>query len=291
MRAPRATRLVCAFQYQADAERFYRALGQRLGNFELELSPDKTRVIPFTRQQVPGQTSFDCLGFECRWGRDRAGMPHLKRRTSRQKRRNSLKRATEWGKEKCRDRLNDLFREVNAKLRGYYHYDGVNGNSASLQEFFTGCTRSSIWSTRSSRSCGLPSPCACCCPSLSRRRLTSSWRTAGPPSGRATSFIQSPRSRTSAHGSSSSPRHRRLTQEPRGEWEERRTKAPRTCDRWLDCGAVLPAWLPVANQPGGAQMRLPHLSQRHPDQVRPLLERMRTADIATVAAEAFEIVE
>ena len=38
-------------------------------------------------------------------------------------------------------------------------------------------------------------------------------------------------------------------------------------------------------------MRLYHLSQCHPDQVRPLLERMRTADIATVAAEAFEIVE
>ena len=128
---------VCAFQYQADAERFYRELGQRLGKFGLERSPDKTRVIPFTRQQVPGHTSFDFLGFEFRWGRDRAGKPHLKRRTSRQKRRNSLKRVTDWCKEKCRDRLKDLFRELNAKLRGYYHYDGVNGNSASLHEFFT----------------------------------------------------------------------------------------------------------------------------------------------------------
>src|SRR5919106_5680935 len=129
--------LVCAFPYQADAERFYRELGQRLGKFGLVLSPDKTRVIPFTRQQVPRHTSFGFLGFEFRWGRDRAGKPHLKRRTSRQKRRNSLKRVTDWCKEKCRDRLKDLFRELNAKLRGYYHYDGVNGNSASLHEFFT----------------------------------------------------------------------------------------------------------------------------------------------------------
>jgi group II intron reverse transcriptase/maturase len=128
---------VCAFQYQADAERFYRELGQRLGKFGLELSPDKTRVIPFTRQQGPGHTSFDFLGFECRWGRDRAGKPHLKRRTSRKKLRNSLKRVTEWCQEKCRDRRKDLVRELNAQLRGSYHYSGVNGNSASRHEFFT----------------------------------------------------------------------------------------------------------------------------------------------------------
>jgi RNA-directed DNA polymerase len=128
---------VCAFRYQADAERFYRELGQRLGKVGLELSPDKTRVIPCTRQQVPGHTSFDLLGFEFRWGRDRAGKPHLKRRTSRQKRRNALKRVTDWCKAKCRDRPKDLCRELNAKLRGYYHYYGVHGNSASRQEFFT----------------------------------------------------------------------------------------------------------------------------------------------------------
>ena len=128
---------MCAVEYQADAERFYRELGQRLGKFGLELAAGKTRVIPFTRQQVPGHTSFDFLGFEFRWGRDRAGKPHLKRRTSRKKLRTSLKRVTDWCKEMCRRRLKDLFRELNAKLRGYYHYYGVNANSASLHEFFT----------------------------------------------------------------------------------------------------------------------------------------------------------
>jgi len=29
-----------------------------------------------------------------------------------------------------------LFRELNAKLRGYYNYYGVNGNYASLATFF-----------------------------------------------------------------------------------------------------------------------------------------------------------
>jgi hypothetical protein len=86
---------------------------------------------------VPGHTSFDLRGLELRWGRDRAGEPHRKRRTSRQKRRDSLKRVTDWCKERCRRRLKDLCRELNAKLRGYDHDHGVHGNSASLHEFFT----------------------------------------------------------------------------------------------------------------------------------------------------------
>jgi RNA-directed DNA polymerase len=127
---------VCAFQDQADAERFYQEVGHRLGKFGLGLSADKTWVLPFTRQQAPGHTSFDFLGCEFRWGRDRAGKPHLKRRTSRKKLRNALKRVTDWCKEKCRYRLTDVFRELNAKWRGYSQYYGVNGNSARLREFF-----------------------------------------------------------------------------------------------------------------------------------------------------------
>ena len=133
--------LVCAFPYQAAAERFSRAWGQRLGNCGLERSPDKRRVIPFPRQQVPGHTSVDCLGLECRGGRARAGKPHRKRRTSRQKLRNSLTRVTAWCKEQCRSRLQDLVRELHATWRGYSHDDGVHGNSASLHEFCTGVMR------------------------------------------------------------------------------------------------------------------------------------------------------
>jgi group II intron reverse transcriptase/maturase len=127
---------VCAFQHRADAEWFYQALGQRLGKFGLELSADKTRVIAFSQHHQPGKTSFDFLGFEFRWGKDRAGRPHLKRRTSRKKLRDSLKRFSEWCQQACRSKLAELFKELNAKLRGYYNYYGVNGNSPSLHQFF-----------------------------------------------------------------------------------------------------------------------------------------------------------
>ena len=87
---------MCAFQYQTDAEWFYQELGQRLGKFGLELSADKTRVIPFSQHRTLGKTSFDFLGFEFRWGKDRAGKPRVQRRTARKKLRNSLKQFTVW---------------------------------------------------------------------------------------------------------------------------------------------------------------------------------------------------
>jgi hypothetical protein len=43
-------------------------------------------------------------------------------------------------------------------------------------------------------------------------------------------------------------------------------------------------------RPDGA-MLLYHVRQQLPDQVGPYLERMRTERIATVAADAFEVVE
>ncbi len=62
---------VCAFEKEEDAQRFYEVLGKRLGKFELELSAEKTQIIPFSPNQA-GKTSFNFLGFEFRWGKDRA---------------------------------------------------------------------------------------------------------------------------------------------------------------------------------------------------------------------------
>jgi RNA-directed DNA polymerase len=132
---------VAAFQYQADAAHFYRELGPRLGKFGLEVAPDKTRVIPFRGRHARGRTSFDSLGFEFRWGTNRAGKPHLKRRTARKTLRRSIQRFTAWCRETCRHRVRDVFRELNAKLRGYYRYSGVAGNYPSLQQFFSRAMR------------------------------------------------------------------------------------------------------------------------------------------------------
>jgi hypothetical protein len=119
---------ICAFEKQVDAQRFYEALGKRLGKFGLELSAEKTRIIPFSATIAPGKTSFDFLGFEFRWGKDRAGKPHVKRRTARKSLSKSLKSFNLWCKENRHLRLPVLFKQLNAKLRGYYNYYGVHGN-------------------------------------------------------------------------------------------------------------------------------------------------------------------
>ncbi len=132
---------VCAFEEQADAERFYKVLGKRLEKFGLELSAAKTRLIPFQRYRRAGQTSFEFLGFEFRWGKDRKGKDHLKRRTARKKLHTALKRFTAWCKENRHLRLSVLFKRLNDKLRGYDNYYGVHGNAASLKEFFNSAMR------------------------------------------------------------------------------------------------------------------------------------------------------
>ena len=141
VRVPRATRLVCAFERQPEAERFYTMRGQRLGKFGLELSAEKTRVRPFSRHPPAPKTSFEFLGFEFRWDKDRAGKAHVTRRTARKKLRTSLKRFTQWCRENRNLRLGVLFARLNAKLRGYYNYDGVPGNSAGLKQFFSQALR------------------------------------------------------------------------------------------------------------------------------------------------------
>lgn len=126
---------VCAFEKKVDAIRFYEVLGKRLGKFGLELSAEKTQIVPFSPTITPGATSFDFLGFEFRWGKDRAGKPHVNKRTARKSLRKSLARFKLWCKENRHRHLPDLFKVLNAKLRGYFNYYGVHGNLPSLALF------------------------------------------------------------------------------------------------------------------------------------------------------------
>ena len=126
---------VCGFGREEDAQHFYSELEERLRKFGLELAAAKTRVLPFSRYRL-GETSFDFLGFEFRWGVDRKGQARLKRRTARKKFRSSVERVAAWCKKHRHLRVKEQFRRLNAKLRGYYNYYGVNGNYASLNEFY-----------------------------------------------------------------------------------------------------------------------------------------------------------
>ena len=69
VRFPWVTRLVCAFELQADAERFYSVLANRLAKFGLEVAAEKTNLIRFSPAHWKASGTFEFLGFEFRWGR------------------------------------------------------------------------------------------------------------------------------------------------------------------------------------------------------------------------------
>ena len=127
---------VVLFQYKAEAEWFYRELPKRLGKFDLELAQDKTQILSFSKFRVEENSRFDFLGFEFRWGYNRQRKAQIKRRTSRQKLHNSIVELTTWCRKHRDYPIWMIFRDMNAKLRGYYNYYGVIGNSESLREFF-----------------------------------------------------------------------------------------------------------------------------------------------------------
>jgi len=126
---------VCAFQHDKDAQRFYKALIQRLVRFGLEVAEDKTQIIEFSHCKALAKTKFDFLGFEFRWIVGRSRKPILMRRTSRNKLRASLANLKAWFQKHSGLPKKILFDKLNRKLLGYYNYYGVTGNSQSLNSF------------------------------------------------------------------------------------------------------------------------------------------------------------
>ncbi|WP_352420676.1 group II intron reverse transcriptase/maturase [Proteiniborus sp.] len=127
---------ICAFRYKEEADRFYRVLGKRLSKFNLELAEEKTKIISFSRFRKYENTSFEFLGFEFRWRVSSKGKDIIARRTSRKKLKKSLKAFTQWCKENRHNRIKRIVEELNVKLRGYFNYYGVIGNSKGLYDFY-----------------------------------------------------------------------------------------------------------------------------------------------------------
>jgi len=127
---------VCAFELEADAERFYSVLGTRLAKFGLEVAAEKTNLIRFSPLECKASGAFEFLGFEFRWGIGRWRKPVIKRRTARKKYRAALANFQEWCCKNCRLPKKELFAKLNSKLRGYYNYYGIRGNYDSLSDFY-----------------------------------------------------------------------------------------------------------------------------------------------------------
>ena len=127
---------VAGFEYRHEAAAFERALKERLGQYGLEVAPEKTKTIRFGRNGGEYNGRFDFLGFEYRWEPDRKGRPTVKRRTARKKQQGAVQRMGEWLRGSRHRKLPELMKTLAAKLRGHWNYYGVIGNSQSLNQYY-----------------------------------------------------------------------------------------------------------------------------------------------------------
>jgi len=134
---------IACFQNKADADRFRDELGNRLGKFNLEVEPTKTRVMEFGRFAAEhaaskGETAetFDFLGFTHYCGRSRNGNKfRIKRLTAKKKFTAKLHAFKEWLMKSRTMKTAELWERVKAKLRGHFGYYGVTDNFPSISRF------------------------------------------------------------------------------------------------------------------------------------------------------------
>jgi group II intron reverse transcriptase/maturase len=117
--------LAC-FQYKDDAESFRKRLGDRLEGFGLQLAQEKTNCIEFGRfarqdahKRGAKPKDFTFLGFTHYCGKTKEGYFKVKRRTSRKKLGESLRKFTDWAR-KARNvlRKGEMLRKARTRVLG-----------------------------------------------------------------------------------------------------------------------------------------------------------------------------
>ena len=127
------------FSDKGDAERVYAILPKRFDRFGLTVHPEKTRLIPFRRPRRDGSGprpgSFDFLGFTHYWAKSRKGRWVPKRKTASKRFSRSLRAVNQEMRRVRHSSIQEQSQILGAKLRGFYAYYGVRGNSRSLAAF------------------------------------------------------------------------------------------------------------------------------------------------------------
>jgi RNA-directed DNA polymerase len=136
--------LVVGFQHRTDAERFLGEFKERLAKFDLELHPDKTRLIEFERyaardrkQRGEGKPeTFTFLGFTHYCGqRHKRGTFTVWRITAKKRMVAKLKAIKVELQRRMHDRVPDVGAWLRKVVSGYYQYHAVPGNIDQLRIF------------------------------------------------------------------------------------------------------------------------------------------------------------
>jgi group II intron reverse transcriptase/maturase len=134
---------VVGFEHRSDAERFLADLRERFSKFNLELHPDKTRLIEFgqfaarnrKRRGEGKPETFDFLGFTHYCGRTRNGRFWLKRKTISKRMRAKLSEINVELKRRRHLPIPVQGAWLAAVVRGHIAYYAVPGNSNAISAF------------------------------------------------------------------------------------------------------------------------------------------------------------
>jgi len=132
---------IIGFELEADARRVMAVLPKRFNRFGLTIHPEKTVLIEFKKPSsrdpsAKGKGTFDFLGFTHYWAKTRRGYWVIKRKTIRKRLRRFMKAIWTWCRDNRHEPLNEQYRTLCAKLRGYYQYYGIRGNFKMLEVVF-----------------------------------------------------------------------------------------------------------------------------------------------------------
>ncbi len=132
---------VCFFQHENEANLFLDLLKERVAKFSLEVSEEKTKLIPFGRfaksNSLNGRTEgFDFLGFAHYNSETRTGRYRVIHRTSKKKLKLKKKAVKAWLHDNMHGKLSDTIKLLNRKVVGHYAYYGISGNYEGLCKFY-----------------------------------------------------------------------------------------------------------------------------------------------------------
>jgi group II intron reverse transcriptase/maturase len=123
---------VFGLEREDDARRLWEVLVKRLARYELELHPEKTRLLDFRRppldRQGKGPGTFDFLGFTHLWKKSRRGRWRVVTQTCVSRLRRAKRSVDDWCRRHRHWPVAEQHTALVRRIRGHFAYFGVRGN-------------------------------------------------------------------------------------------------------------------------------------------------------------------
>ena len=129
---------VILFKDRNDAQRVEKVIWKRFEKYGLNLHPEKTQLIDFTRPvSTPEKMkSFDFLGFTHFWGKSRKGYTVVKRKTAKKKLKRAIVAINRWCKDNRHEEIKEQWETLCRKLNGHYGFFGITPNGFSIAKYY-----------------------------------------------------------------------------------------------------------------------------------------------------------